>query len=154
MAKGEKKYKIAFVCTGNTCRSPMAQFIMRRKLKEAGIDRVTVCSFGTFVTESAINENALKALKKLKIRVTKFTPKQMPENVGKKYDAVIFMTRMQKQNFCGRVENAYSIGELCACPDIADPYGKGEEEYDNCAAAISDCADVIIEYLKKVIYGN
>ena len=32
----ERKKKILFVCHGNICRSPMAEFIMKKKLKEAG----------------------------------------------------------------------------------------------------------------------
>lgn len=32
----ERKKKILFVCHGNICRSPMAEFIMKKKVKEAG----------------------------------------------------------------------------------------------------------------------
>lgn len=41
-------YRIAFVCLGNICRSPMAQVVLEHRLAEAGLDdRVTVTSAGT-----------------------------------------------------------------------------------------------------------
>lgn len=43
-----KPYRVTFVCTGNICRSPMAESILRRHLHEAGLaDRVEVDSSGT-----------------------------------------------------------------------------------------------------------
>ena len=43
-----KSLKIAFVCHGNICRSPMAEFIFRKMLQEHRLDdRVTVDSFAT-----------------------------------------------------------------------------------------------------------
>lgn len=36
--------KIIFLCHGNICRSPMAEFILKQKLGERGISSVTVCS--------------------------------------------------------------------------------------------------------------
>lgn len=39
---------VCFVCTGNICRSPIAEFVFERRAKEAGIERqVGVCSAGT-----------------------------------------------------------------------------------------------------------
>jgi protein-tyrosine-phosphatase len=38
--------KILFVCTGNTCRSPLAEAIARRMLSELGKDKVSVCERG------------------------------------------------------------------------------------------------------------
>ncbi|HHX84227.1 MAG TPA: low molecular weight phosphotyrosine protein phosphatase [Actinomycetales bacterium] len=40
--------RVVFVCTGNICRSPMAEVMARRAFEEAGLaDRVTVSSVGT-----------------------------------------------------------------------------------------------------------
>ena len=45
-------YRITVVCTGNICRSPMAEFILRERLEQAGLaDRVVVDSAGTTAWE-------------------------------------------------------------------------------------------------------
>lgn len=45
---GDPSVHIVFVCTGNICRSPMAEVMTRRALAEAGLaDRVSVSSVGT-----------------------------------------------------------------------------------------------------------
>jgi len=46
------EYRIAVVCWGNICRSPMAEFVLRQAFEEAGLgDRVTVSSAGTSTEE-------------------------------------------------------------------------------------------------------
>lgn len=44
---------ILLVCTGNTCRSPMAEALLRRKLAERKIENVTVASAGTGAWDGA-----------------------------------------------------------------------------------------------------
>src|SRR6266542_4264603 len=40
-------YRVCFVCSGNICRSPMAEAVLRRMVADAGLaDRVTVSSAG------------------------------------------------------------------------------------------------------------
>ncbi len=49
---GEReKYQVLLVCTGNTCRTPMAEGILRKKLHEQGAQLVTVKSAGTGAIE-------------------------------------------------------------------------------------------------------
>ena len=45
-------YRISVVCTGNICRSPMGEWLLREALEEAGIDGVEVVSAGTSAEES------------------------------------------------------------------------------------------------------
>ena len=144
-----KKYKIAFVCTGNTCRSPMAQFIMRAKLKEAGVDNVTVKSFGLNAHGSPMKDNAKYALKCLKIKFTEYTSKPMPKNL-KSYDAVVCMTSEHKQALSGQNESLYTFGELCGVGDVPDPYGKDEAEYLRVAKILYGCCEKLTEYIKRI----
>src|ERR671939_243844 len=44
---------LLFVCTGNTCRSPMAEVLMREALTARGVDSVTVSSAGTGAWDGA-----------------------------------------------------------------------------------------------------
>lgn len=40
-------YKICFVCTGNACRSPFAECVMKKQLADVGMDSFEVYSIGT-----------------------------------------------------------------------------------------------------------
>lgn len=49
---GMSTYRITVVCTGNICRSPMAEFLLRERFEEAGLgDRVEIDSAGTTAWE-------------------------------------------------------------------------------------------------------
>lgn len=55
-------FRILFVCTGNTCRSPMAEGIARHELAERGWDRVEVASAGVAAFPgSPISAGAVRA---------------------------------------------------------------------------------------------
>jgi protein-tyrosine phosphatase len=59
-------YRVCFVCTGNICRSPIAESVLRRMVAEAGLaDRVAVSSAGTgdWHTGDPADHRAMAALR-------------------------------------------------------------------------------------------
>ena len=139
-----KRKKILFVCTGNTCRSPMAETILRSCIKKRKIKWWDVASCGLFAEVGGdMSENSRNALDEIGLKNEKFAPRQLTQAMIDKSYAVICMTDKQKQIIegCG---NVYSMRELCGA-DIPDPYGCDMEVYRRTRDALCRACDIIIE---------
>lgn len=142
--KTERK-KIIFVCTGNTCRSPMAEAALRKELKRRKITGYTIISAGLRAeTGSAMNENSAQALSEAKIPVNKtFKPRQITEKMILGAHAVICMTESQKRVLSG-FDNVTCFPELCG-REIPDPFGQGIDTYRVTLRRIREYLPLIIE---------
>ena len=139
-----KRRKILFVCSGNTGRSPMAESILRSKIKARKIKWWDVSSCGLFAeVGGTLSAGSAEALAGIGLSLTNFSPRQLSQKLIDRSYAVICMTERQKQviEACGKI---YSIKELCGF-DVPDPYGCGAEVYRATRDAISRACDVIIE---------
>ena len=144
-----RKKNIIFVCTGNTCRSPMADIILKNKLKFAGLTGIRVWSAGLSATDGAkMSKNSQEALKLLGYKPYGFKSRQITVELIKKCDLVICMTENHKRALAA-FDNVYAINELTGLPDITDPYGGNINVYVKTSHQIVDACDIILEKILK-----
>lgn len=150
MRTKNKNKKILFVCTGNTCRSPMAEIILKKKIKDANITGVRVSSAGLSASAGAlISQNSALALKGLGYKVGAFKSKMATPKMISRAELVICMTKEHKR-YLSAFERVYTMDEVTGMGDITDPYGGNLEIYMETARQIEKACEIIISELIKV----
>lgn len=136
---------ICFVCTGNTCRSIMAEQILKKYLKKTNLN-FKVISRGINVNENEkTTDKTIRALKTLGITARKKTAKQIENNILSKVSILITMTLSQKNAV--NSQKTFTLGELVGGNDIPDPYNLSQEEYDRVATMLDNYIKMLIQKL-------
>lgn len=133
--------RVLFVCTGNTCRSPMAQVIATRELRESGEpeDLVEVTSAGISAGEGMpITPEAIEALEKLGYMASHHRSRQVTPTDVNRADEIYTMTNAHlaalRRHFPGAAWKIQTLDPEGG--DIQDPIGGSPEVYDQACRAI------------------
>lgn len=132
--------KIIFVCTGNTCRSPMAAAIMSKIAVDNDME-ITVESAGIMAAEGdCASENAVLAMRERGIDISEHKAYQLREKDVEEADIILTMTGGQKMMISQLApKKIFTLGEFSGNDgDIPDPYGGDLEEYRETAEEIYD----------------
>ena len=117
-----------FVCTGNTCRSPMAEGIFNKLASEKGW-QASAKSAGLFVTEPCVSNNSLEVCRENGIDISAHIPTPIIAELIDEADVILTMTGSHKAAF-GGMDKVFTLSEYFdADGDITDPYGGNAQIY-------------------------
>ncbi len=118
---------ILFVCTGNTCRSPMAEGLFKKMIADKNVDNVTCSSAGLFaMTGDEVTPNAVKACERFEVDISAHRARRITSYVLDDTDKFVCMTPEHAASLSMYVpiEKITVLGG-----GIPDPYGGDLETY-------------------------
>ncbi|MGN0171236.1 MAG: low molecular weight protein-tyrosine-phosphatase [Acutalibacteraceae bacterium] len=118
--------KILFVCHGNICRSPMAEFVMKDMVKKAGLERVFQIASAATSTEEIGNPVYPPARRKLAehgIDCSGKTACRLQKSDYEQYDLLIGMDRANLRNMY-RICGGDPAGKMHLLMDFTDRPGE------------------------------
>ena len=126
--------RIVFLCTGNTCRSPMAEGLFRAMLTERGVTGIECASVGLFaMTGDPATENAVRAAERFGVDLSAHRSTRLTSQLIDQTDLFVCMTPEHAATLAMLVpqEKIQVLGG-----GIPDPYGGDLETYMACANCI------------------
>ncbi len=138
---------VLLVCTGNTCRSPMAEVLCRKMLADRlGCSPAELGDGGFLVQSAGISAmmgsrpspEAVDVLGRMGLNLADHESQPLTASLVRQADIVWTMTRSHRQAIVAQwPESAARVHVLCRDEsDIADPIGGPVEFYERCAAQI------------------
>lgn len=123
--------KILFVCHGNICRSPMAEYAFRELVRQAGLDGVFACASAATSAEelgNGVYPPAARLLREAGIDCSRHRARQMSRADYDRYDCIVAMDRRNLRNI-ERIAEADTQGKvrlLLPHAEVADPWYTGD----------------------------
>ncbi|MEM6821947.1 MAG: low molecular weight protein arginine phosphatase [Verrucomicrobiota bacterium] len=149
---------IVFVCTGNICRSPMAEGLLKHRIE--GQENVSVQSAGLAAgTGLPPSEHAVSVMNELGIDITNQASQPLTEKLIREADLLFVMTYghldSMLMHFPEASEKTFLVRQFITDTklsnfEVSDPIGQSINIYRRCRDEIAEAMDSVLEQIKKI----
>ena len=149
---------ILFVCTGNICRSPFAEGLLKKLMQKKGLDDIVIDSAGLLALPgNSASSLAQKVAAEYDVDLSGHIAKSVKEDIIAGSDLILVMENSHAKDlldaFPEAEDKVFLIRRFARFGSrdrgIADPYGLNYEAYRFCFLDIQDCVSGLAEYARQ-----
>ena len=142
----DQKKLVIFVCTGNTCRSPMAEVMFKSMLENRGVDDWHVSSRGIAAySGQPATENAVRVMREMGCDLSFHSAANLTDKELDAADILVCMT----VDHAAVLKTSGVNGSKIEVLNVADPFGGGLEVYRMAAVEIKRKLEDLYGFIVK-----
>jgi protein-tyrosine-phosphatase len=157
MTANKNPFDILIVCTGNICRSPMAEGLLKHFVFPKWNGCLHVHSAGTFGLDGNRAEpNAVQTMAQMGIDIRSHRARSIDEYMIQAADSIVVMEEMHRDYIRAvlpqAAEKVRLLGEFSRSdgpPEVADPYGGPLQRYHTCARFMQERISGLADYITQ-----
>ncbi|MCX2523678.1 low molecular weight protein-tyrosine-phosphatase [Larsenimonas rhizosphaerae] len=161
MANRERCIRVLFVCLGNICRSPTAEGVFRSKVAQAGLAEhilIDSCGTGDWHVGQPPDPGARRAAADRGLSLDDLRARQLDDSDFERFDWILAMDsanlrdikRRSPPHARARIALFLPFAPRLDVTDVPDPYGEGNEAFDQVYALVDQASDAFLNELQRM----